>query len=76
MALFSAAKIFARINRDPEILDYRNNQKLNSRFNGNFRLRLGFGIHLGWCIEGVLGSHIKIDPSYMSVDVAIATMLE
>lgn len=76
LTVFTITKIFARINRDPEILNYRHNPKLQERFNGNFRLRLGFGVHLGWCIEGVLGSNIKVDPSYMSVDVAIATMLE
>ena len=39
-------------------------------------LRLGFGLHYGWAIEGAIGSRTKIDASYLSPHVAKAEDLE
>ena len=30
---------------------------------------LGFGLHVGWAIEGAIGSNYKIDASYLSPNV-------
>mmetsp|Transcript_11634 Transcript_11634/g.31263 ORF Transcript_11634/g.31263 Transcript_11634/m.31263 type:complete len:91 (+) Transcript_11634:2835-3107(+) len=35
-----------------------------------------FGIHLGWAIEGAIGSNMKIDASYLSPHVNISSRLE
>ena len=32
-----------------------------------------FGLHLGWAIEGAIGSKFKIDASYLSPNVNIAS---
>ena len=32
---------------------------------GKYEVQLGFGLHLGWAIEGAIGSHFKIDASYL-----------
>jgi len=37
---------------------------------------LGFGMHYGWSIEGAIGSDYKIDASYLSPNVNIASRLE
>jgi len=37
---------------------------------------MGFGIHLGWAIEGAIGSDYKIDASYLSPNVKISDNLE
>jgi len=37
---------------------------------------MGFGLHLGWSIEGALGSAFKIDASYLSPNVNVASKLE
>eukprot|EP00242_Pyramimonas_sp_CCMP2087_P017900 CAMPEP_0198225586 /NCGR_PEP_ID=MMETSP1445-20131203/101721_1 /TAXON_ID=36898 /ORGANISM="Pyramimonas sp., Strain CCMP2087" /LENGTH=1587 /DNA_ID=CAMNT_0043905157 /DNA_START=140 /DNA_END=4903 /DNA_ORIENTATION=+ len=52
----------------------------------NFQLRenlcdeyvfgMGFGLHLGWAIEGAIGSEHKLDPSYLSPHVNITSRLE
>lgn len=42
----------------------------------NFEVQLGFGLHVGWAIEGVIGSQLKIDASYLSPHVNIAARLE
>ncbi len=37
---------------------------------------MGFGLHLGWAIEGMIGSNFKIDASYLSPNVNTASRLE
>lgn len=37
---------------------------------------MGFGLHLGWSIEGAIGSAFKIDTSYLSPNVNLASKLE
>jgi len=36
---------------------------------------MGFGLHLGWAIEGAIGSHYKFDASYLSPNVNMAARL-
>ena len=42
----------------------------------NFKVTLGFGLHTGWAIEGSIGSKVKIDASYLSPHVNLASRLE
>jgi class 3 adenylate cyclase len=42
----------------------------------NFRVSMGFGLHIGWAIEGAIGSEYKIDASYLSPNVNMASRLE
>ena len=42
----------------------------------DFRLRLGFGLHHGWAIEGAIGSEHKVDASYLSPHVNMSARLE
>jgi len=37
---------------------------------------MGFGLHVGWAIEGAIGSFYKIDASYLSPHVNMASRLE
>ena len=37
---------------------------------------MGFGLHAGWAIEGAIGSEYKIDASYLSPNVNMASRLE
>ena len=37
---------------------------------------MGFGLHIGWAIEGPIGSSFKIDASYLSPNVKTASQLE
>ncbi len=41
-----------------------------------FNVKLGFGLHLGWAVEGALGSEYKIDASYLSQHVNMCQLLE
>ena len=42
----------------------------------NYNVNMGFGLHVGWGIEGAIGSPYKIDASYLSPNVNISARLE
>lgn len=75
MAFISFLKIIAAINKNPAILKYRHNVRLTARIPG-FSVKMGFGLHVGWAIEGAIGSEFKIDASYLSPNVNLASRLE
>ena len=41
-----------------------------------YKVSMGFGLHTGWAIEGAIGSFFKIDASYLSPNVNMASRLE
>jgi len=41
-----------------------------------FKINMGYGLHKGWAIEGAIGSDLKIDASYLSPNVNLASRLE
>lgn len=75
MSLLSFLKIMAAINKDPTILKYRENEGLKAVM-PNYKVQMGFGLHVGWAIEGAIGSEFKIDASYLSPNVNMASRLE
>lgn len=75
LAIISFLKIYARINKDLKMLAYRKHEKLNERI-PNYKVKMGFGLHMGWAIEGAIGSEFKIDASYLSPNVNMASRLE
>lgn len=60
---------------DKEITIYNKNKKLLKHL-PNFKVKLGYGLHLGWAIEGAIGSYFKIDMSYLSPNVNMSANLE
>ena len=42
----------------------------------DFKISMGIGLHTGWAIEGAIGSKTKIDASYLSPHVNLASRLE
>ena len=73
--MISFLKIIAGINKKAEILEYRKNEKLIGRI-PDYNVQMGFGLHIGWAIEGAIGSQFKIDASYLSPNVNMAARLE
>ena len=47
-----------------------------SKPNAPYCVKMGFGLHIGWSIEGAIGSSFKIDCSYLSQNVGIAGKCE
>jgi len=75
LAVMSFIQIVAELNRDRQLAQYREHPKMLARL-PQFRVCLGFGLHLGWSIEGAIGSEFKIDASYLSPHVNLACSLE
>ena len=75
LALIAFVKIICEINKAPQFLKYRSHPGLNGRL-PNYQIKMGFGLHLGWAIEGSIGSEFKIDASYLSPNVNMAARLE
>lgn len=75
MALIAVITILAKIYKSNTLDKYRQNTALNKKFNG-YSVRIGFGVHLGWSIEGAIGSTFKIDASYLSPNANMSNSLE
>jgi class 3 adenylate cyclase len=77
LSIIAFVKVQADINKSTKLEKYRTNQGLIARLkNPEYRVRLGMGLHLGWAIEGAIGSEYKIDASYLSPNVNMASRLE
>jgi len=75
LALFSVLRTISNIYNSREMMRYNENPLLRERIK-DFRIKLGFGLHMGWAIEGMIGSGYKMDASYLSPHVNIAARLE
>ena len=74
-ALIGFLKIIAEIKRSVEFIRYNSDPRLELR-GERFKLRMGFGLHAGWAIEGAVGSLQKVDATYLSPHVNMAARLE
>jgi class 3 adenylate cyclase len=74
-ALIAILKIIYKMSRDQRIVAYSENAKLIAKM-PDYRVKMGFGLHWGWCIEGAIGSSYKIDATYLSHHVNYASTLE
>ena len=74
-AVLAYLRCILKINKHLNILEYNKNKKLN-KIIPKFKIRMGFGLHLGYGIEGVIGSTFKMEASYLSPNVNIAARLE
>merc|ERR1711871_1508117 len=75
-ALIGYLKIICDINRSKRILAYRSEPRLTQDGTKEFKVRMGFGLHAGWAIEGAVGSVQKVDATYLSPHVNMAARLE
>ena len=77
-SLCSFLRIMYKIDSSPRIDFYNHNLLLKQKLspNAKTRIKLGFGLHIGWAIEGAIGSQFKIDASYLSPNVNLASRLE
>lgn len=75
-ALACVLEVFQELERSVALGAYENHQMIRQRLGPNFRVKMGYGLHAGWAIEGAIGSRHKVDPSYLSAHVNIASRLE
>eukprot|EP00929_Paragymnodinium_shiwhaense_P064891 TRINITY_DN32587_c0_g1_i1.p1 TRINITY_DN32587_c0_g1~~TRINITY_DN32587_c0_g1_i1.p1 ORF type:complete len:936 (+),score=275.60 TRINITY_DN32587_c0_g1_i1:236-3043(+) len=79
MAEFSIAafaKIVAEMKRSARLADFCDHPGLQNRLGINYRVHLTMGIHMGWAIEGAVGSELKIEAAYLSPNVSLARSVE
>lgn len=74
-ALASIVIIISSLQRSKRLKEFCSRGDVQERIPG-FMASMGFGLHVGWAIEGAIGSHHKIDPSYLSPHVNMAARLE
>ena len=75
-ALIGFLKVVIEVNRDVQLLAYREDKRLSKGGENQFKLRMGFGMHAGWAIEGAVGSMQKVDATYLSPHVNMAARME
>jgi class 3 adenylate cyclase len=72
LALLSAIKSIYKVVKSSALRPYHQ----NPTFTGALYPELTFGFHVGWAYEGPIGSMFKIDASYLSPNVNIASRVE
>ena len=75
-SLITAVKIVSEIRRASELASYSKNPEIIRKFGNNYKPMLTFGLHMGWTIEGAIGSESKIDACYLSPHLQIAYRIE
>ena len=74
MSVISFLKIIATIQKS-YILDKFMKRKEIIKKLKLAKISMGFGLHCGWAIEGAIGSDFKIDASYLSPNVNLASRI-
>ncbi len=76
-SIIAAVKIVSELRRSPDMKAYAGNAKLLAKLGKDFtEPYMTFAIHMGWTIEGAIGSDFKIDACYMSPHLQIAYRIE
>lgn len=66
----------SEMRRAVQFAPYFRRPALYAKFQQTMRPHLTFGLHMGWTIEGAIGSEFKIDAGYLSPHVHIAYRIE
>jgi len=75
-SLIAFLKVIAELRRASDLSAYARHPKIIPKFGMDYRVNMGFGLHVGWAIEGAIGSEHKIDASYLSPHVNMCARLE
>ncbi|XP_024382804.1 uncharacterized protein [Physcomitrium patens] len=74
-ALQSFLDIIQCIETSQTLAEYAMHPAIQKRMPG-YKIHMGFGLHVGWAIEGAIGSAHKVDPTYLSPHVNVSSRLE
>ena len=76
-ALISAVKMITELRRASDLQAYSRHPRIAAKFpGGTYRTGVTVGLHLGWAVEGAIGSDIKIDALHLSQDASVANRIE
>lgn len=74
LALLSFLECIIHVHQSPTLSKYKHDKRLKDL--PNFKVKNSFGLHIGWGIEGAIGSEHKIDASYLSPNVNLASRVQ
>jgi hypothetical protein len=73
-ALLGMLKSFAGIHRDKRLTNWKNDFRLSAGV-GAYHADIMYGMDAGWAVEGAVGSEYKIDATYLSPHVNMASRM-
>jgi hypothetical protein len=73
-AVIGMLKSYAGIHRDNKLLAWKDDFRLGAGV-GAFSVNMIFGMDAGWAVEGAVGSEYKIDATYLSPHVNMASRM-
>ncbi|CAL1137735.1 unnamed protein product, partial [Cladocopium goreaui] len=76
LSVLAFSSIVGAVARSSVLAGYRQHPGLQQRLRDKCRVDLSFALHRGWAIEGAVGSDFKIDASYISPNVSVASSIE
>lgn len=76
LSVMSFVQVVTAVSLDSRLRSYRKHPQLVASLGGSGKVSLAFGLHVGWSIEGAMGSSFKVDASYLSSNVNMAANLE
>lgn len=76
LSVLAFSSIVGAVARSSVLAAYRQHPGLQQRLREGCRVDLSFALHRGWAIEGAVGSDFKIDASYISPNVSVASSIE
>ena len=75
MSVISILKMMAGIKRSYYLDKFMKRKEIVRKVKESC-VNMGYGLHTGWAIEGAIGSDFKIDASYLSPNVNLASRIE
>ena len=75
LAVTAVCEIHAAIAKSPVLALYREDPRFKCRV-ADYKVRVGVGLHLGWGVEGAIGSDFKLEASYLGHNTVLAEKLE
>jgi len=69
-------KLVSELRRSKDFTHYYKKSSMIAKFGDLTYPHLTFGLHMGWTIEGAIGSEYKIDASYLSPHTQIGFRIE
>jgi class 3 adenylate cyclase len=76
MSVISFLLLISGLKKARKLIKYNTHAGLRERLGDNYEVRLGLGLHIGYSIEGAIGSYYKIDASYLSSHPRMAERME
>lgn len=74
-AVLGFTKVLMDVNTNEQITKFAQNALIATNMPGYY-VKMSFGLHIGWAIEGAIGSSYKIDASYLSPNVNLASRVQ